>query len=425
MSIPITGWIIFILIFLNMISKKSLLNLLIFSLPFSAVSALDIVDKENSINAPVFISIFYLSIQLVGRFGGLHFLKKKSFFFFLFVIFCVALSFTCSGFFAADLGAPDVFSTARGVTQICYVVLGGLISLCVANEVAGDSDRLYKALSSLAVSMVVICILGVFQVVAYYSNSYYPYEFLNNNLNPSARGFSGIEGGMKRISSSSTEPSILAQFLLVALVSISCLRYRRKYFIACVRVFSVLVIIMSTSAIAYFGGLLMATFLIFRKFFSKPIVGSGLALVSFSFVVLVWFGYGQSLFEYKVESYSFNERFESIVVGWQVFMQSPLVGAGWGGSTVHSLPVGLLANGGLLVFSAFMAWFIYELRFFFKISRTEAGAAVKQYNSIYLAFIFMLVLEALTGFLYVYTFFWVFFGIVIGVNRLHARLECR
>lgn len=417
MSIPITGWFILGVVFFCSLYRMSLLKLLIFSLPFSAVSVLDFTSVDNSINAPNFISLLYVLSRLRDVRFYFRYLSSVSFIFFVITLSIMVLSFVLSFICSGYINSKNIYLAHGGFTQVLFVVLGGGVSFFIASELASQKINIDEVVKCLLFSVITISALGFYQAIAYYTDIYYPYEILNNNLNQNAKGYSGLEIGLKRISASSTEPSIFAQFLLVSLVFLSHLRYRKKFWGWSIIFIIVLVTLMSTSATAVIGILVITIYMLWRFFRTNPIY-CGLVILCAMVVLFLWGEEGEYLLMHKFESYSFNERFGSVINGLEVFLQNPVIGGGWGQITVHSMPVGLLANGGLLLFLVFTFWFSYELRFSFNVGGLKNNVFSRQCKSIYYGFIFMLVLQFITGFLYVYSFFWFFLGMVIGVNRL-------
>lgn len=409
MDIPFTGYFaIFILFFSLLFGRKSLLFLAVFFMPFSAVSVLNFSESKNSISYPLFFSIIYVVVTLFIRGGWVKILRLS---FFHYGLFFLTYLFVCY-FLYPSYDVQDFYINERSFFQLAYVLIGFFVSLSILIDVH-KYCLFFILCKAILWSMFVVGLIGEYQLISYYAGWYYPSELFNNNINPFSNGYTAVlEGGIKRISSVSTEPSILSQWLVVCLsffLFLNLYGFKINRFTYFVIVNSLVVLIASTSATAYLGVFMMLLFYFFGSF-KKSILNFFLSLL----ILFSIFLSSQKLMVVvldKINSYSFYERFGSVVFGWEQFINSPIIGMGIGVVTVHNLLVGLLANTGLIGTVIFLLWIASEI---VKSLNDKKLFSFKKPAA--MSFILLLIIQLLTGFSYVYPFFWVFFGLLAAAN---------
>lgn len=410
MSIPLTGVFAILLAAISLLKREWLLRLLIISSPFSATAVINFPDAHKSLTFPIFFSIVYIVVSLtranllIGMFRDVRFWFAGAF------VLSILLGFVLTPEWSNSNGA---FINPPKFTQLIYVFLGVLTALFVAQDIK-VSQMAGLVTRSIHYAVVLICLIGIFQLLCYLLNLDYPSWIFNNSINPSDQGYTAVLAeDFKRISAASSEPSILALFL----VSMFFVIVDAKMYISNTRrwlalFLVIIVLLLSTSATAYLAialFLFLLPLLYFRKIIDRLLF---LFIVFLLSLVVIYMA--MPLIELKLGSYSGVERLGSVMAGWSSFVHYPLLGHGWGTVTVNSLPVGILANAGLVGFVFFLSWVLFVLyESFITIPVRGTQVPIKGYL---FAFIMLLVLQSATGFAYVYSFFWIMFGALMGLS---------
>ena len=417
MDVPITGLIaILLLLFALFVGHKVLLVYVVFFMPFSAVAVINFPESENTISYPLFFSLAYLASFLIIKLRVVNVLNYQFSLFGMFFILYLIVSYL----FVPYVDPSNYYVNEFSYFQVAYLVIGVLLTISIGLDVY--KYGFYKAiLTTIVWSMLVVSLIGEYQFLSFNFDLYYPSEVFNNSVNPNAQGYTAVlENGIKRISSVSTEPSIFTQWLVVCFslfIFMKIYGYKVGLFTNMVLINSFIVLMLSTSASAYVGLLslvLISIGLYVHKSRSAMLLGVVLFLTLFLVAALAPFIFDLLLL--KLDSYSFFERFGSITFGWEQFIESPLFGMGWGVITVHSLLVGLLANSGIVGFMMFLYWMLREMAASIRFSKEKMILIRAQ--SVLLSILVMMFLQAVTGFVYTYSFFWVILGILVGENLL-------
>uniref|UniRef100_Q31EZ8 Wzy n=1 Tax=Hydrogenovibrio crunogenus (strain DSM 25203 / XCL-2) TaxID=317025 RepID=Q31EZ8_HYDCU len=417
MEVPLTGVFAFILLIpAILIGHKVFLHYAIFFMPFSAVSVFNFTASENTISYSLFFSLTYLISFLIFRLGVFNLLKVKFgvvgfvFIFYLFIIH----------FFLENNLSNDQFINEFSYFQLLYLIIGVLLTLSIAIDIYKHGYYV-RVLNTIVFSMFIAGLVGLYQVLSFNYGLYYPVEYFNNSISPYAQGYSAVLGdGLKRISSVSTEPSIFAQWLVVCssiFIFMKLLGTKLGVFTGIVLINNFFILVLSTSATAYIGIFILFGLILFTKLTLKKNLEFLVLIIAFTLLVFIFSApYIAELILLKLSSYSFMERFSSIIFGWLAFLESPLVGSGWGVITVHSLIVGLLANTGLIGLIIFCYWMCREISMSIKFS-VEKKALFNGQSVLFSVFI-LIILQVVTGFVYTYSFYWIIFGILVGQNLL-------
>lgn len=260
-----------------------------------------------------------------------------------------------------------LFLTGHNITQLLYLIFGGIIAICVAHVNLDETQR-EETESIILYSGIFIACWGLFQFACNVTGLPYPDFLLNNSGSAAGKGFmqSISEIGVHRISSATVEPSVLAQALLT-LLPLTLPAWRRRGFVfsrrrdRLVAVLFIIVLVLSTSSTAYIGFAILAlTYVVYsvrtgsfsktKAFFVFALIGTlATALVGVAFVSIpVVSEVVNSVLLSKASSGSGIERAMTIVYAFGYFQKYPILGIGWGSATSHDVVVFLLSNVGII-----------------------------------------------------------------------------
>ena len=149
--------------------------------------------------------------------------------------------------------------TPRNITQTMYLAFGVLLTLFLAvrNSKLGE---LKKTIRIFLISSFFVSCWGILQGLCYWAGFTYPAFIFNTSRGESAMGYTQAleDVGVTRVCSVATEPSIFAQFSLIALVfAIFAVVTGRvvisKFWDRALLFVTVVVLLMTTSTTAYVG----------------------------------------------------------------------------------------------------------------------------------------------------------------------------
>jgi hypothetical protein len=265
-----------------------------------------------------------------------------------------------------DNEQTPLFLSGHNVTQLLYLVFGGIIAICVAHVNLQEKQREETERIILYAGIFLAC-WGILQFFCNVTGIPYPSFLLNNSASESATGYmQTVDEGIRRVSSAAVEPSVLAQALLTLLpLTLPAWRKRGSVFSRrrdrLVALLFILVLVLSTSSTAYLGLVILAlTYVVYSVrigSFSKTkavlifvligVVASAIVAVAFMSVPIVS-GLLQSQLLGKASSGSGIERAMTISLAFGYFQRYPILGIGWGSATSHDLIVKLLSNVGIV-----------------------------------------------------------------------------
>jgi hypothetical protein len=440
-----TGYIIVVLsfCFIFTYNSKLLYALLVFFIPFTATSIINIGDPESgsAIQPYMYLTVIWLVrnifVSKVTTYTRLQYADILLYMFVTAVAFSLIMPSIIDGAIEGNitgsLGKTDkiIFSN-RNITQFLYFLLGYMFTIAIKNYNL-HANNLKFTLKIYGYSMMFVMLWGIIDFSCKKLSLPFPEEVFNNSTNPSSKGFKQVlEGDIARISSVSVEPSVLAQSVVIyipfLLVSI-----KRKFYI-----FSsisdrllLLLLVLFTFATTSFSGVisLLFSFWIFlmppiKKITSIIIFFIG-TFTTFAITYYLFSDYLLTLSLDKADSYSGLERFGTIYSGWENFLNYPYLGVGWGSITVNDLFVKILSSSGIFAISLFLAMS------FLILSRHRSGTLSKNYKKLtisyyneacFLSFIVLLFNSQLNGFLHYYGMFWLILGICL-VNKKELIFE--
>ena len=259
------------------------------------------------------------------------------------------------------LNAATMVNVAPGGTNIIqafYLVLNLALFSIAAALVATRDDGLRWALRGVAVGLAFACVLGLYQLVAFYAGLPWPREIINSNLGV-GQFPDQMAGDIKRITATFWEPSLLG-YSFVGCLGIFLLGGRNTR----LGLLALCVLLLSTSSLGYFGlAALVGVWLCADREASastKWQVALGLAAVCAAFVIAdQWYTGGAILDDLvlnKAESSSGVGRSTANHLALQTFFESGGLGVGIGTTRASSFGATLLATTGVPGFIAFMAF---------------------------------------------------------------------
>ena len=441
MTLTLTGVLVLVVsIILFFRSSFTLLLFVLVSVPFSATAVFNLDNGDgSSVSATLVLAILYvlrraLAVLLAGR---IRLVGRMPLAYLATFIGALGLSlitpFLNPGvpFEAVDpkgaLEASFVLHlSAEHIKQLAYFLVWGLFLLFAASDLT-TLRRLKVALRVLLYTGVFVSIWGWMQVVLSVLGVPYPFYIFNNSAIGFLQGYKQVIENLNisRMSSVSAEPSVFATYILVLLslllgfllIGVPVLGIRRDRWLA---LFFVLTAMVSTAATAYTGLLFLTllTLVVLPRVRARPLAPlvlmvAALLLFLLTLPVLYWsiplvqqivdgviFGRG--------DSFSFSQRFLSIVYALRSFSDSPVFGLGINSMTVYSLPFWLLANTGIFGFVTFYVFYASLFRAPLALLRNLGmpnwlrGLAL---GSLF-ALLLLLLITALTGFPYVFGYFW-------------------
>jgi len=363
-------------------SPRWLYRFFVFSTLFSATSVLNVGAGDNGSAVQVWMFFGVLWILRLGleRASLLSFsidnrLKHMSYWVIAFLgvatlslIMPVLIngSLLIASPILSDNTETPLFLSGHNFTQLLYLILGGIVAICVAHVNLDDESREETERIILYSALFIAC-WGIFQFVCNVTGFPYPDFLLNNSGSGSASGFrQELDIGIHRVSSAAVEPSMLAQSLLT-LLPLTLPAWRKRGFVfsrlrdRMVAILFIVVLVLSTSSTAYLGLVILAlTYVLYSVrtgSFSKTkailvfaLIGTlatAVITVAFISVPLVSQLLNAVLLS-KASSGSGLERAMTVSLAFGYFQQYPILGIGWGSATSHDLIVKLLSNVGIV-----------------------------------------------------------------------------
>lgn len=265
---------------------------------------------------------------------------------------------------------PLVFS-GHNVTQLLYLIFGGLISICVAHVNLDAENREETERIILYAGLFIAC-WGIVQFFCNVSGVTYPSFLFNNSGSGSGHGFrETLTNGIGRVSSAAIEPSVLAQALLT-LLPLTLPAWLKRGFVFSRRrdrllaLLFIMVLVLSTSSTAYIGLVILTlayvVYSVRTGSFSKRkaifiFVLTGIfatAVIAVAFISVPFVSeLLNTLVLNKASSGSGIERVMTISLAFGYFQKYPILGIGWGSATSHDVIVFLLSNVGIVGTVAF------------------------------------------------------------------------
>ncbi|SRR6266566_1739440 len=251
--------------------------------------------------------------------------------------------------------------SATNISQALYIVFLAAVAFAVSSVVAqtGNGATVLKAY---VIGGVLVSVVGLYQLLAFYLGWPYPYEFLSSNPGY-FQGYSWLLGQAKRISGTLTEPSVFAYYLtgiLSALAGIY-LFAQQRFWLCLLAAFISVMLLISTSTTAYISIAVLCLVLLvvaMRSKTSRPrmvLHGLGLVALGAPIFLLAWKSGVEELATYvvrstileKATSLSFTDRVGTDLHSLALVADSYGLGVGWGSNRSSSLLTNLISNAGI------------------------------------------------------------------------------
>lgn len=325
-------------------------------------------SRHNWHNAPLPVTIWLLlAFLLYGIFGAL-----------LFPLFFKYEILVMSPRFGLDSGFLSPLTPGTGnIIQALYLALNFLVLtavyVCFRCRMVTHED-LHRAVS---LSLVLVVGIGFYQIVAHELSLPWPEQLINSNIGL-RQNHEQTAMGLKRISSTFIEPSVLSVHLL-GLVSYL---YFYAGSITLLVTMGLIAMILSTSSLAYLGLLLLSCVISMRAFKRgelRPFVSllGLLVLMAVGFFVDFFMNDGALvnglLFE-KMESSSGVARSNADINAFHAFIDSYALGVGVGSTRASSLLATLLATTGGIGTLLFFSSILIAVRRALKVSQPAMAA---------------------------------------------------
>lgn len=457
---PIGIFIIPLSVILFFVSERLLYSLLIFFIPFSAsaVANISLGNKSSGVMLFTYIAALWIVrilLQIIYR-GKLFFpsYQRQSLILLIFFLFVAGMSLIMPVIINGriELLSPylgeqiegvshPLYLTTFHITRFIYLMIGILFTVFLSIRNSRE-ELIFYTIKLYIISAIFVCIWGWLQQICYFIGKPYPTIF-NNSITPSAQGYIAFfeDINVKRISSVTVEPSILAQFLITALPFIIFSIYFDKPIISknidrlsLFLIISVLAI--STSSTGYFGLIVMLIMIFWVLVLLKQISLGKFSLFFIIFTLIFTLALSnigiKEVFEVSIASkfgsYSFRERMNSITLAFSYFMRYPLLGLGWGSVTSHDLFVRTLADVGIIGFVVFISVIISILK---RLARAriyliaQCNYQVVFFAGASVAFITLLMVCVFTSFPFVFGHFWFTIGMAIANSSTHIDKKSR
>lgn len=444
-----------VLILIGIISRfafpRSLYLLTVVLVPFSATAVINVGTGESASGVPasLFFGVLWISTEsnLLRRIWSKTSKLRKPAVYLGAFLTAVGLSLIVPIWSAGSVQIESPILTDRSVvplefsfkhiTQTSYLAFGVVFALMIGVR----CSNIQEFMSTIRVFMgsaLFVAVWGIGQFMCALVGVTYPAYIFNTSATPSALGFSETVDvlGFQRISSVSTEPSIFAVCMLVALVIGLFATVSRRALLSplwdriAVSIIG-LSLVMSTSTTAYLGlGLVIALFLI-SLIYVRIIAGRHLILLFLVGLLLFtsWAVVPQVrdladvMLVNKGSTYSAIETVHGYLLAKDYFWSHPYLGLGWGSVTCRDLVLKLLSNTGLLGFVTFFAFLFHSFRALHRHARLQTPEnASRRWCALCLfcALASILVLNAITGFEYAYAQLWFVIGLAIAVQAMQA-----
>jgi hypothetical protein len=253
----------------------------------------------------------------------------------------------------------DVAPGSTNIIQAFYLALNLALFSIAATLVAARADGLRAAMRGVAAGLGLACVLGLYQLVAYYAGLPWPSDIVNSNVGVGQFPDQMAGSGIKRITATFWEPSLLG-YSFVGCLGIFLLGGRSPR----LGLLALCVLMLSTSSLGYFGlAALVGVWLFADREASATArwrVAFGLATVCAVFVIADQVMTGgvvlENLVLNKAESSSGVGRSTADRLALQTFLESGGLGVGVGTTRASSFAATLLATTGLPGLIAFLAF---------------------------------------------------------------------
>lgn len=322
--------------------------------------------------------------------------------------------------------------------QLAYLLFGVIVTLGVVVEV-NQNPNLWQVVNTYVASGLFVSLWGVFQWVCFHMGISYPDMIFNSSMSKATNGYLQWiqDANTTRISSVTTEPSLFARYQLTVLALMIALPQARtgqgqmSQYGSLVLVIGM--VVLSTSTVGYVGLFVILLLALVRHSKRILILSPGLVggLITSFFISSSLRKAVLLMTLNKAESYSFQERLESVITAYELFLKSPLLGQGWSTVLSYDLVVKLLSNVGVVGLTIYLLFAVTALGFAarwgsrlrslirvsgevpegdLRLVRRDASLV----EGLQLAVAITVVVDGVAGFTYVFGHVWILWGLLIG-----------
>ncbi len=430
-----------------------LIPLMLFLAPFQAASILniDLTGYPIGIQPAYFVALIYLARKALSAIlvGKVIYLRKIYYIYIPLILFSAyavlsafIIPFVAEGSIIvnpprAGHGAnsffPLVFS-ATNIAQTFYILLCTVLAISISHDVLRSEKITLSLQRTYLATILTVCLLGLYQVLAWSFNFYFPYEFLYSSNSRSLAGIYQVLGGAKRISSTFAEPSLVAHYLVGAFVYVFELLNQtvKKRGVLIMLLFLIFITVgLTTSSTAYLSFSVVIVYYMISSMKSKKTMSRWIFLIALGVMMLLIIAFAITILDTnnraltiindvfklslldKTNSRSFTDRMLANFSSIDILRDSFGFGAGWGSHRASSWLFNLVGNAGLWG-SLLFGWFMLNL--YKRYSFSQKVPNIKQLSrSLFLVIIFTL----LAGTIGVPDFsiisLWIIIGWFVGV----------
>ena len=120
------------------------------------------------------------------------------------------------------------------------------------------------------------------------------------------------------------------------------------------------------------------------------------------------------------DTYSGIERFKTVYLGIEYFLDYPVLGLGWGVFPTYDFVINLLVNFGILGTIAFSI-FLFNI-FIRLLNKIKLNNNYKPlYKAAIESLLLILIVSELSGFIYHSQYFWLYIGVAITISSLNFK----
>ncbi len=407
----------------------------IFFMGFSACAFAN-VGGAFGLSLSLFLFLSYAAVLVLGRDGGFRISYSRS------QVVPLCLTSLLGLAILVSLCRPALKGELLPVSiSVSVFTAVGLILTWLTAAFVRSMDRALAVLRVEFFSVVFISAWGAFQLVCSVLHIPYPSSIFNNSASHFALQYGAeASSGLVRVGSVAVEPSILVQSVgipcsVAATLLTLGVPEMRKWSVATV-IAGAFTILVSTSTTGYVGALVLLG-LLFVERPKRILAVAPLAILLVAGVVIAVPNLRGAIAETsvtKLQSWSFEHRFDTIVKGLAAFNAHPIAGIGSGTESARSLPVFLLANLGLMGTAIFgllavnLTARLVSVRAQLRVRAERKGEKDSSLaRAICLgllnAFGVSLAMQSVAGPTYAFPDYWVLMGLMIALGRAIGAAE--
>jgi hypothetical protein len=122
-------------------------------------------------------------------------------------------------------------------------------------------------------------------------------------------------------------------------------------------------------------------------------------------------------------TYSGIERFKTVVLGWEYFLNYPILGLGWGVFPTYDFLINLLVNFGIIGAIPFLI-LLYNVFIRLKVKiKVKTSENYPMFKAAFESFLLILIVSQLSGFIYHSQYFWLYIGLAISIGGLSIKTK--